>query len=486
MQINLMKSCFKSFGLLGMAIIIVAATYCKKDGDDDNDDELYYDVVIVGGGISGLLSGYYLKDMNVMILEKEDVAGGRIASGEWEGFHFPKGMEYIGEPEPEYNQLFSQLGLTIEQIPPPTDGVAYDGNIYHSGNILDYLGPQSVKDHYYQLMDELEALNTQVDDAVWNNQDNLDDFASLDNQSVFEWLEANSYEEMIRKYVNIENRGLFGANNQDLSMLFNIPEMAFDMPDSTEYTESEVYSFPNGMIDLVNALMGQLTGKITLGATVTQVTVNDDLSATIKYIKSGETLTIHADAVIMATPAPITNSIVTNGLSQDVRDALSEIIYAQYITLNLFTSERLITEAWTLSCIDDYFVTLYDAIRTQVPLNYTDKAIMGVYIAPENANDHTLIDQTDDDILQNTYADLEKYFPDIQSKILGYDIHRIEYAFPVFNKNYHQKIQTLIEDLSVQGPLFLTGDYMMYATFDGAFWGTMEAVWNVNDYMEDK
>jgi len=483
MKLRLNTFWIKFFGILSIFIIIVATVYCNKKGD--NEDEPYYDVVIVGGGISGLVAGYYLKGMNIMVLEKEDIAGGRVVSGEWEGFHFPKGMEYIGEPESEYTQLFNQLGLSVQPIPPPTDGVAYDSIFYYGPDILDYLGDQSVKDHYYQLMAELEALDNQVEDAIWENQDDQGDFAALDNKSVHEWLMENSYEEIIRKYIDIENRGLFGSNNNDLSMLFDISEMAFDMPDSTEYTQSEVYSFPNGMIDLVNALTGQLNGKITLGANVTEVTVNNDMSVTIKYVKDGEVLTVYADAVILSTPAPVTNTIVTNGLSQDIRDVLTGIKYSQYITLNLFTSERLITDAWTISCIDDYFVTLYDAIRTQVAPDYTGKSVTGIYIAPENADDQTWIEQTDDEILQNTYTDLEKYFPDVQTKIQGYDIHRFEYAFPVFDKNYHTKIQTIITDASVQGPLFLTGDYVMYATFDGAFWGTMEAVWNVQDYLEE-
>ena len=39
-----------------------------------------YDVVIVGGGIAGLTVAYQLGNQNVLLLEKEDMCGGRTLS----------------------------------------------------------------------------------------------------------------------------------------------------------------------------------------------------------------------------------------------------------------------------------------------------------------------------------------------------------------------------------------------------------------------
>ena len=39
-----------------------------------------YDVVVVGGGIAGLTVAYRLDNNNVLLLEKEPVAGGRTLS----------------------------------------------------------------------------------------------------------------------------------------------------------------------------------------------------------------------------------------------------------------------------------------------------------------------------------------------------------------------------------------------------------------------
>jgi protoporphyrinogen oxidase len=230
-------------------------------------------------------------------------------------------------------------------------------------------------------------------------------------------------------------------------------------------------------------LLGQLFDKIETGAEVSQVRVNGDDSVSVTYHQNGQTNVIRADKVVLTTPAPITASIVSSGFSQAVRQALESISYSTYVTLNLFTSERLWKDAWTMACLDTFFLTIYDAIRTQVPADYDEKGILGIFIAPESAGDDSLLAMSDAAILENTLADLERYFPSIRSKVLGHDIQRFIYAFPVFAENYHQILRVLQTDPTTQGPLFLAGDYMVYATFDGAIISAFRAYDQVTDYV---
>ena len=66
-------------------------------------------------------------------------------------------------------------------------------------------------------------------------------------------------------------------------------------------------------------------------------------------------------------------------------------------------------------------------------------------------------------------AGMEKYFPEIRSKVTGYDIQRNIEAFPVFTPDYYQILKILNEDNSTLGPLFLTGDYLVYPSFEGIY-----------------
>ncbi|MEW6654914.1 MAG: FAD-dependent oxidoreductase, partial [Bacteroidota bacterium] len=118
--------------------------------------------------------------------------------------------------------------------------------------------------------------------------------------------------------------------------------------------------------------------------------------------------------------------------------------------------------------------------------NYDGKSILSVYMSPENAFDNEFIQQTDERLIQNAYNTLNKYYPDFEKDVINYDIQRFKYAFPIFEPNYGEKIEILRNDKSVNGPIFLAGDYMVYATVDGAIISARNAVERVSQYLRDK
>ncbi|WP_157774670.1 FAD-dependent oxidoreductase [Aeromonas sp. CA23] len=78
-----------------------------------------HDILIIGGGISGLTAGYFLKDKDFILLERNDVVGGRATSGNYKQFSYAKGTEYLGEPDDILTSMVSQLGLDLKEIPSP-------------------------------------------------------------------------------------------------------------------------------------------------------------------------------------------------------------------------------------------------------------------------------------------------------------------------------------------------------------------------------
>jgi hypothetical protein len=73
---------------------------------------------------------------------------------------------------------------------------------------------------------------------------------------------------------------------------------------------------------------------------------------------------------------------------------------------------------------------------------------------------------TDEEILQNVYADLDKVFPGVQAQIVGYDLQRFPYAYPVMTLGAYKRLTRLHE--ITQGGLLLAGDYLIYPTFEAA------------------
>ena len=452
-----------------------------------------YDVVIIGGGMSGLTAAHLMKNHNILLLEKENVPGGRILGGEWEGFHYPMGASYTGKPDSEMRAFYNEIGVTSIPVPPPVDALAYNGKVYPDDYFGNALGSQKEFNDYIRVSKELYKLSEQgIDQAIYEvDIDKLARFNSYDQFSMKQWLERKNIGPMVKKYIDVENRGLFGVGNRDFSFLFDIPEMAYNLyeegvepgdfqlmkvPDFQSFkpnlsgSDGGLYTFRKGMLEMVRAIQGaaKLRGRIKSDAHVTSVEVKPDKSVSITYRQQGREHRVRSYAAVIATPAPVTASIVKNGFSANVMAALRSVSYTTYVTMALFLSRRLFRNAWNIACLDACFTTINDAIRTQVSYDYQGKSVLGVAMPPAHASDNSLLKMSDDAIQEKALRDIERYFPGVRKLVLGRDIRRFKYAFPVFRPKYGEVLWELHKDKSTKGPLFLAGDYTVYPTIGGA------------------
>ncbi len=443
-----------------------------------------HDVVIVGAGLSGLSAAHMMSKHDILVLEKEKEPGGRIRSDSWENLRFSLGAAYMGKPTREMKQWFRELGLKAIPVPPPGDAIAYQGKVHSGWSLPALVGDKKACRDFARVGKELMKLAEQgIDDAVYGDLEALAEFEQHDRLSVEAWLKKQRIHPLVQRLIDVENRGLFGVSNSDMSFLFDIPEMAFDLydPDTEAYCdapqvaaagddeESSLYTFPKGMSELVWAIEKRLGAKLQKGADVTRVAVGADKTVTVSYRQGGKARQAKAYAAVLATPAPVTAAIVKSGLSAKVMQALRSIRYTSYVTMALFLSERVWRGAWNLACLDTCFTTLNDAIRTQVPLDYQKKGILGVALPPKKAAEGAaLIRQSDEQLLAMVLADAKRYFPGLEKKIRGKKVHRFKHAFPVFRPGYGRILWDLHHDASTRGPLFLAGDYMVYPTLGGA------------------
>lgn len=456
--------------IFGLCLVLSSSIFAQ---------EKTYDVIIIGGGISGLTSAHYLDTDNVLILEKKDKVGGRIIDGQWNGFHYPKGTEYISEPEGVLKRLINELNLSVIPIPPPTDGIGYKGKIYTKNKLLDFLPNDKAKRQFKKLERELKKLDNETDDIIWSNEP-IGKYRKYDNISVQEWLNDLKIHPLIQRYIDIENLGLFSANNSELSILYNANEMAYNLPSPKGYQESEVFTFPNGMIDLSNALLKENKSKVKYNSEVISVIKQEDGNILVNVLVDNIKQVFKSKIVICSTPAPIAKEILKESISQNVVENLSNVDYGQYITINIFTEKRWLKDAWTVSCLDNYFTSIYDVTRTQTQPNHSGKSIISAYIPSTTAKDKTFINQTDKEIFEKTIKDMELYFPDISKSVIDYDVQRFKYAYPVFDKGYYQLLNNLNSDNSLNRKIFLTGDYMKFAVVDGAIQSGFETALKIN------
>ena len=451
------------------------------------------DVVVIGGGLSGLITAASLTEYDVLLLEREPEAGGRICTGTWKDYTYSMGAAYMGTPDAEMSRFFTELGVEPIPIPPPVDGMARGGKLYPEDYFAACLGTKDALEDYKRMARELAALSSGgLEEAVYSGDPaHLDPFGPLDQLTMETWLKVNGIEPVVQNLVDVENRGLFGVGNRDFSLMFDVPELAYNfhepflafetmpdgpVPDFHEHRPDvsvdsvDTWTFPGGMMEVVDAMTShpELSGRVQTGASVTRVTVNDDQTVTVRYRQGGADRSVRAYAAVLATPAPVTAKVVRGGLSERVMEALRAVRYTTYVTLALYTSRRMFRNAWNIACLDTCFTTLNDAVRTQVSMDHDGEAVLGVALPPRHAGDRGMFDLPDATIVDRAVEDAERYLPGLGGAVLGHDVKRFEHGFPVFGPGYRNVLHAIQDDPATRGPLFLAGDYTVYPTLGGA------------------
>ena len=462
---------------------------------DKTDEEIEeHDTIIVGGGITGLTSGYYLKEQDFILLEQSNTVGGRTVSEVHKDFSYAKGTEYLGTPESTLAQMIDELGLEPKEIPSPMDAY-FDGKEFYYGHdgVERYLINNSSFDDYkkftkliadeYQNYDELPELD-------YNKR-----MKQLDHITASKWLKDNDIPEVYSKKYNVTAKGLFGATIDEISALNLIPEVAFDYDETDEELteeafaarnteeairqeyenakkeESGSYSFTKGLTELTNKLGDVLGDKVRTSSTVTNIS-KDGKEYVITYAQNdGKEKKVRGKNVILAVPAPEALRIAADVISKEKKDIMKNIEYASYATVALFSDEPIFNKAFDLAVPDGYYFTdVYDATWVERAYDETkenaDGYIMSVYVAPESSSNHELDTISDQELLDNIYRDLDKIFESASSKITGHDIKKFTYGYPVMNPGAYERLLKLHE--LNEGSLILAGDYMVYPTFEAA------------------
>jgi protoporphyrinogen oxidase len=477
------------FTALLMALIILTAA-CSIPatvfGSAQGKIEAEHDVIVIGGGIAGLTAAYFLAedDYDVLLLEKEDRVGGRAVSGSYAGFDYAQGTEYLGEPYGALKKIIRNLDITAREIPSPMDAHFFDGEFYYGeeGLAMMYLEYTSL-DEINGFVEAIQEVYDDYDDIPYFDLES--DLAELDQMTAEDWFDQQDFDDIFYDTYNVAARGLFGANLDEISALSYIPELGFDFEDvdpiedpddlSNYYPkgswETESYTFERGIIKVTEALADTLGDRVQLRATVTGVEVRDGIYWVTYQDQHEQTHEISAQAVILAVPAPITLWLAPTLLSAEQKSILEQIDYSAYVTVSLFSEEPVFDGAFDLAVPDGYFFTdVYDSTWVQRYYDSTlaDKpeSVLGIYIAPDSYRDRSLLEMSDEQILANVYADLERIFPGVENKISGYDIQRFHYAYPVMTLGAYERLTRLHE--ITQGRLLLAGDYMIYPTFEAA------------------
>ncbi|MGC1385539.1 MAG: FAD-dependent oxidoreductase [Candidatus Acidiferrales bacterium] len=359
-----------------------------------------YDVIVVGGGVSGMSAAYFLRDHNFLLLEKEPQFGGNAYREDYQGQGFATGSAF-DEKDTESYQLAKELGITLLPIDSHDPSIIrgeYVEDTWHGG--LDHLPyPRSVRTAFKKFRATILAMDPDKDAA------HLDSFPITDI--------LKSYPPELTQWWDAYGPSNWGARTQDTAALCVVEDLhAFGGGE-----EDVRVTLPGGNGALARALAAALSAKHAdrMLGDATIVSVEPQKSeVNVTYSREGETHTVAAKAVIMATPKFITARLVS-GIPEEQAAAMRSFRYCPYPVVNMIFDQAVYNRAYDTWCPGNTFT---DFIVADWVLQKNDQAykqkdnILTFYTPLKEAQRPLLLqDESCQMIAENILHDFRKLQP---------------------------------------------------------------------------
>lgn len=319
-------------------------------------------IVIVGGGIAGLAAAYRLQKaapgLVITLIESDKRLGGKIVTDRVDGFVVEGGPDTFLSYKPRGLGLCKELGLedrlhgTNEKI--RRTYVMREGKLYElpeglTGLIPSRFGPM-IKTG---LISPMGKLRMGLDYFIPPRSPDGDESLAM---FVERRLGRELYERMIEPLMS----GIYAGNGEQLSLAATFPQLrdtelkygslvkgmlaakrkpappgwssANPKASGTGRKWAAFLTPTTGLAEIVEALETKLSGvDIQLGTRAVSLGRSSDAAYTLA-LDSGKSL--HADAMILATPAYVTADLMT-GLDPELAQALRAIPYTSTATVSV-------------------------------------------------------------------------------------------------------------------------------------------------------
>lgn len=392
------------------------------------------DVVIVGGGLAGLTAAHFLRDRDILVLEKEPRAGGKARGEKWGSLGYSVAATYFSQPYGSIRKILEELDIQAAPIPHPQDGLAVGG-----ARVPDFLdGGIALLPHPAA---ELEGLRKMASDMRRYAEGPIvampptpgpeamtPEMRGLDAMTFQEFLEK-SYGTRAALYGDMISRGIFGSGAADVSALQGVNALG------AQYGPTA--SFEGGLGAIAQAVSRELGPRLLTGARVERVTQEED-GVSISYLRAGRRETVRARAAVLAVDAPALLTIVDD-LPEPRRRDLEAVRYSAYALVVLALKEPLPMATMSLWSLGTFFtdISLPGIAQTARPAGPGEPAQLILAAVPLGAGRQGALDAMSDRlIVKNIVKDAVKIFPDLPHKLLGSRVIRWRHAMPVVGPGY--------------------------------------------------
>jgi oxygen-dependent protoporphyrinogen oxidase len=433
------------------------------------EDHGQFDVAVIGGGLSGLTAAHQLRNLKVVVLEKEDHAGGKTWRGSLGAWKHPTGAVYTIEPYGKIIPFFKELGLAPIKFRNPVH------NLWRKDGILtEWLSKDAItalasdaktKDcllRFSAAMHEVHDKGTLTVPVVDSDPATL---SKLDNITLHDYL-TREFCPKAAELGDWHARDVFGAGAKDYSAALGMMYLSAEATDA--------YSWPGGLGEIAQRIAARLDQRVRLGAFVEQVIPGAD-SVRVLYRRGKRSYELRAKAVVMAVPSMVSRRII-KGLSPEKEKALAAVQYSAYVTMAMRFKKPIYKDSFVLWTPGLAFHDLtFGGGERLEKFTAPDSGQVVVAYLPigTDAGRRKLLAASDEEIKKKVLADLEKVLPGSVKELVESNIVRWGHAMPVMGPGYLTKLQPVLR--KPEGRLFFAGVDLEVPAIEGAMYSGFAA-----------
>ena len=423
-------------------------------------DAEHAEIVVVGGGMAGLSAAWELRDRDVVVLEAEGRAGGRLLSLPRDPYWLNFGGHVLAGPESATGRLLSATGVDAAPVPGVLTALAMNGRVLSGGRVETYpFRLPLTRTERVALVRAGARVRLAVVEYGRMARRRPGETEAARRARILAYRDDRTFADFLGD-VPAEVDAIFrptiqrsSGEPEQVSAGYGIGYFQLVWDREGGLTRNVL----GGSARLPEAIAGALGPRVRTACPVEQV-AQDDAGVTVRYTADGRSRSIAARFAVVAVPAFAAGRVIA-GLPDDTAAALAGIAYGPYVVGAFLTREpgpMPYDHIYALATPKRSFNMLFNTANvTRTGAARAPGGTLMVYSAAGLAG---ALAGCDDDEVARTYTrDVEELFPALAGHVEEVQVRRWPHGLPHPRPGRHLLQPALERSL---GNVFLAGDYL--------------------------